>query len=218
MQSSEHKTNVVNRACDYNDMVTVLVGSKQQPFTVHKSILLSKAGCYRILFRNNPVKVAYTTWSKPETVKTYVHWVYTDKFDLASAERPGNQPAQEDAEQSLLLELYVVSETLLDELLGEKVSSLLTAGTDDWMFSIPLMLKVYEFTSSKSRLRRELVDQMIRKTPKDSFPDFLAKLPAQMVQDIAVALMEQMQSKKDPKHSAENGQERSERRESVKPA
>ncbi|KAK3645080.1 hypothetical protein LTR56_002702 [Elasticomyces elasticus] len=182
----------------FTDTITVLVGEEKVPFTIHTKTVRAKskffdAACQRewIEGRERVVKLPEVD---PETFELYATWMYQDKIDhealrmaavvLASADkaRSGDlQHAKFYWTSTLdLMRLHVAADFLGDaELMKRAVDGI----TETINASGPSVYKlqsiasyVWASTSSKSGLRRIVLDYIVATGGPKSMRDHLRKL------------------------------------------
>ncbi|KAK4888590.1 hypothetical protein LTR27_012542 [Elasticomyces elasticus] len=188
----------------FTDTITVLVGEEKVPFTIHTKTVRAKskffdAACQRewIEGRERVVKLPEV---EPETFELYATWMYQGKIDhetlrmaavfLAGANktRLGDKQAKLCWTSTMdLMRLHVAADFLGDaELMKRAVDGI----TETITASIPFSYKLQEIvsyvwgsTSSKSGLRKIVLDYIVATGMHKSMRDHLRKIQPNVPSD-----------------------------------
>lgn len=173
---------------DFNDMITILVGEEEHPFTVHKDMLCAKskffkAACSRI-WASGREKVVRPPEGTPQQFQMYVSWVYSSRLDV-DAEDPDKQLAD-------LIGMFILGDVLDDHQLRNATMQCLITTTlgSTHSFSVDQLDKVYAATPVGSPLRQFVVWWLLVNVKHDSLKDNVAQYPEELVQELALASLE----------------------------
>jgi len=175
---------------DFNDMITILVGEEEHRFTAHKDMLCAKskffkAACSKV-WASGREKIVRQPEGAPEDFQIYVEWVYTSKISLDTDDL--------DEQQVRLMDLYILADVIDDYQLRNATMKRLIANARMGIKNFPReqLLKVYAATMAGSPLRRFIVNWALTTFDRDKIESYIAHEPAEFVQELAVAAVEQV--------------------------
>src|ERR1700712_2937492 len=98
-------SNSVCRVCDYTDQISVIVGSNEQLFLVHKDVLCARskffrAACSERWMRGRGKKVTLPDVD-PSVLQSYPGWVYSGHLDVSSTSSEAIDAGDKAADQEL---------------------------------------------------------------------------------------------------------------------
>ncbi|TKA62793.1 hypothetical protein B0A55_09411 [Friedmanniomyces simplex] len=109
----------------YSGTVTILAGAGETAFEVHKDIICQRsdffvAACSKTWAEGTEGAIRLPT-VEPDTVKLYIHWIYTGTMDLDILGNDPKSPGNSSLQSTLLTRLYVAAERFLDKAMKNKV-------------------------------------------------------------------------------------------------
>ncbi|KAI4693273.1 uncharacterized protein J4E88_001644 [Alternaria novae-zelandiae] len=200
---------------DPSKLITVVVGEApdQRHFSVHEGLICARSEFFRramngkwIESKNRMVRLPE---DDPKVFDIYINLLYTGRLATNTLEEPKTN-AHLLEEMYVLAQLYVIGEKLLDKATkNSAIQSLLEVSLEQdangksYPPTINTIISVYQGTCAGSLGRRLLVDLWI-----DIQGEFLATnaelLPKDFLVDLAVALLDIQQGKKEMLASMEN--------------
>ncbi|KAL8693323.1 MAG: hypothetical protein Q9218_001842 [Villophora microphyllina] len=169
-----------------DEVVTILVGSDEKPFYVHKALLCSRSEFFRAafggLFKEATEKQVRLPDEDPELFPQYLLWVYNQNITLRAGLARG------EFDMDGWCHLFVLAEKLGSGVLQNKVIDALcwyiSAGEDKELKSESAHF-VWDTTLPGSVLRKILVDLMAYDIYFGEAPD-LVEAPSQVLYDVLV--------------------------------
>lgn len=137
----------------------MLVGSLEQPFTLHKDILCNQSSFFQAAFNGRFAESRKRSLKLPdlnvEDFKRYIHWAYSGEVVVVDSEDGGEEDDKGAKERMLLARLYVVGDQLGETLLRNTVIDKmfdLNEKTGSGMGADPITI-AYAQTPEGSKLR-----------------------------------------------------------------
>jgi hypothetical protein len=164
---------------DYNDIIKVLVGTAQTPFSVHKHTICSKSKffqttCSSKQWLESEEKSVALPHIEPEIFKAYVHWMYTKTLSYGirwghSGRAP--QEVSESEDQWSCVEAYILSGFLDYAEFRKAVLNKLIKDIPRWRthFSGALVTRIWTTTSSDAVLRTFVWQWMVARWNRTRF-------------------------------------------------
>ncbi|TKA63353.1 hypothetical protein B0A55_10076 [Friedmanniomyces simplex] len=126
----------------YSGTVTILAGSGKTSFEVHKDIICQSsdffvAACSKAWAEGKEGTIRLPT-VEPDTVKLYIHWIYTDTIDLDILGNDPKLPGNSSLQSTQFTRLYVAADMFLDKAMKNKVMDTILERIDrgDWAPSL----------------------------------------------------------------------------------
>lgn len=177
---------------NYNDTISVVVGSEERSFVVHKDVVCAsskffKAAC-STRWKEGQEKVVRLPTVKPAVFEMYMDWLYFGKIvNSASYATP-----------SLLdpfIHLSLLGDMVDDKNLRNKAMDALQAKAyEEKVSPCPRQIHhIWENTSERSMLRKWALDIVFLRRGPNGFEENVAKYPPEFLQQIAVKAMQQAQ-------------------------
>lgn len=176
-------------------MITILVGEEEHRFTVHKDMICAKSKFFRAAcserWASGVEKIVRQPEGTVEDFQIYVEWVYTSKVTLDTEDL--------DKQQARLMDLYILGDIVDDYQLRNATMKRLIANVRKGVESVQSsqLVKVYAATMTGSPLRRFIVDWTLRNFDRESIKLYIAQDPAEFVQELAVAALDQVETVED---------------------
>jgi hypothetical protein len=181
---------------DYNDIIPILIGPNEEPFSIHADFLVDKsrffaAACSKKYLESDGIIRLREV--SPDSFRLYLGWVYSHDLRFTSDPRHADKDKDEDDqahpyEQAKFCELYLLADLLDDFKLRNKTMEILVTQ----MRSLPhphTIWRVYERTASKSLMREMLVDKVIMRIDRSDFARDIGEYPPEFVQEVAIQLL-----------------------------
>lgn len=137
---------------------------------------------------------------EPETVKLYIHWVYSgdvdlEVFDSTEAKRqfPNSIRPADAFASTQLLRLHVAADMLLDRSLGNRVIDRIIEMMEKkkkWLVNQEVLELVWTHTKDGSKLRQCILDFFAAEVPSTSFRIKGRSLSKDFIFDLAIGQME----------------------------
>lgn len=170
----------LHRLCDYNDLITVLVGSKETPFTVHKDSICAKSKLFKAACSKHRVegqkKVVRLPEAIPSVFRRYLLWAYSGHLEWTAdgkirLEAP-NEADQEAIyeEMSMIIELYILGDSLDDIRLRNKVVEILATGVG-YVPNGEQLTRLWANTTDNSLLRTMFTDRLVLRADRSESAD-----------------------------------------------
>jgi len=176
-------------------MVTVLVDKEEKRFTLHQDAVCAKSKFFKAACSKHWLEGQKRTVRLPEvevaTFQSYCRFIYAD--DLPASTCVSASPKSEKhAEQTSLIKLYLLGDTLDDVELRSKATSKLFAAmrSHDTIPSVPNLKLVYESTPSGSLLRKMVVDVFVARVDRGMFNMYAGASPAEFGKEVTAAALE----------------------------
>lgn len=185
-------------------MITIVVGEEkeeEQRFTVHKDMIYTKSKFFRAacseLWASGRERIVRPPEGALEQYQIYVEWVYTSRINIDAR---GSEHKQE-----MLVEMFILGDVIDDYQLRNTTMEALIASIqepaddciDDPLSSVTTtcyqLHRVYEATMAGSPLRQFFVNWIMKRSTRDSIKSLIAVMPAEFVQELAVAALEQIE-------------------------
>jgi len=193
----------IRHRIDYHDTITVLVGTAEKPFTVHREALCAKSRFFAAAcssrWTEGKEKVVRLSEQKAESFQEYVHWVYNHEIDLEPLpEQMSASPNTTELDKGRrrvrcqYLELYLLADKLRDTKLANRVMDLLVdvcCVRGLLLPSVVLITRAYEQTAPGSRLRSLLVDLWVACRRSGNLEGSVTGLPRDFVNDLVMKLL-----------------------------
>ncbi|KAK3670695.1 hypothetical protein LTR78_009387 [Recurvomyces mirabilis] len=189
---------------DYNDTITILAGSTETPFTIHKDVVCAKSDFFAAAYTGNWSEktggVVRLPTVEANIVKMYIHWCYANTIDvslLSSVHEPSFEPI-EDKTCNLrsitraLISLYVATDMILDDNLKDCVM-------DEMMkrykgkslnFESGAVQEMLDTIGTNSKMYIFVVDYFARCKVRCSSVEDLANYPPLFLADVVVRFSE----------------------------
>lgn len=129
---------------------------------------------------------------EPKVFRAYIAWVYSNDIDVARAEPT---KSQESNDQELLMKLYLLGDFVGDRKLCKEMIRLYVTLANVWklhFWHFETLAKVWASTMPSSPLRKVVADRMIAIVLPVDWPRIIKSLPAELVQEVAVASASQL--------------------------
>lgn len=179
---------------DFDNTITVLVGSEEKRFILHQDVVCAKskfftAACSR-KWREGQEKLVRLPEIHIPTFKVYCSWVYTGKIADISYTKESDED-DKIAEKAQLVELYLVADTLDDvKLRNLAVSTLLKSmEAHRTILNFVSIQRIWQSSLSSSNIRKMVVDVTVSRMADTAYAENLSQYPPEFVQDVAVAAL-----------------------------
>lgn len=184
---------------DYNDVISVLVGQKEQPFTVHKDLMCAKSKFFAAAcserWMDGKSKVVRLPESEAQVFQIYMAWLFTGNAAVEGIKNTITEDEFSDAnEQHTLIELYLLAQYLDDIKLRNQRVSVLIKRSLVWK-TMPYLtdLKVvWDSTTPGCLLRKMFVDKAVSALSRNHTVEGMTAYPAGLIVELAVALMQRI--------------------------
>jgi hypothetical protein len=175
----------LHRDCDYNSMISFLVGVEEKLFTVHKDLICAsskffKAACSQRWAEGKEKEVRLPE-VLPQDFQRYLAWLYSKQLQTASKD---GQAVVWDA----TVDMYILGDVLDDMRLRNAAIGLLFAL--DYSVTLPgysQIQRLWRQTPDTSFLRELCVEKFVIHVQSGSFVKMIDEFPEEFVREIAVA-------------------------------
>jgi hypothetical protein len=185
---------LISASYNYDDIITVLVGSEEHRFRVHKDVICAKSKFFRAACSDRWLEGQEKIVRLPEArsklaFQMYVDWTYIDELDI---DRGMSRTAQSRF-MSKLIELYLIGDVLDDLKLRNKTLGLLNAQIcqGDLHLGINHCVLIWDHTTSSSFLWKWAVDAIVATMDPIAFEISSDRWPTDLSVQIAIKLMNQ---------------------------
>jgi hypothetical protein len=182
-------------ACDYTDLVSVLVGPDEQLFVAHRHAICAKpkffrAACSERLSKGKEKKVTLPDLH-PSVFQSYLSWVYSGQLHVSEvcSEVFDAQTSINGRHFARHFELYLLDDILDDVRLRNKAIKILVKDSTSFP-SASVTSRVWDKTPENSPIRKMLVDRATLRTDRKWLTRYLARYPAEFTVQVAAKLLE----------------------------
>ncbi|KAK5692150.1 Ankyrin repeat and BTB/POZ domain-containing protein 1 [Elasticomyces elasticus] len=185
---------------DYSDAYTILAGVDHVPIVVHKDTLCRgaeyfAAACSEAWQNGDKEKTVTVEAVHPSTMRTYIHWKYTRKFDLCINNLSRTFDPTDEADipshvMRALLWLYVACDVFLDEEVKNAVMDQIIQRTDRLInrcifADADHIHYVWDNTGPDSKLRKYVLEACAAKASPADLAD-MTRYPLEFFHELAV--------------------------------
>jgi hypothetical protein len=179
----------LHRDYNFNSTISVLVGDKQEPFTVHRDLICDsskffKAACSQHWVEGREKEVRLPA-VMPWDFQRYLAWLYSKKLEAASK-------GLRDIVVYATIDLYILGDVLDDIRLRNAAVAFLFGleySPEKGLPGFPTVEKMWAQTPPNSSLRNMYVAKFVRHMSAGFFEEKIAEYPMEFVQEIAVAAL-----------------------------
>ena len=185
----------------YVDTITILAGSDEVPFTVHKDVICAKSDFFIAAcsgnWRENEDGVVRLPTVEARVVKLYIHWCYANKVEVAIL----NDSKVDDVADNnkdwcrlrtkVLIRSYAAANMLLDEMLMDAImDGMIRLDSGDLLkLSHKSVQEVMENVGTGSELYALIVDCAGDSVRRDLL-ELFSQYPSRFLAEVAVRLRE----------------------------
>lgn len=178
---------------DFDNLVTVLVSSDEQRFTLHQDAVCAKSKFFKAAcskrWREGQEKVVRLPEVEAATFKAYCSWIYSGEIANYTCTK-GSAIDERIAVTGRLIDLYLGDKLDDIQLRNQAILRLFTClQTLNTFPTISATKLIFDSTSPGSRLRKLVVDAYVSRCIRKKFAKNVSRFPPEFVQELAVAAL-----------------------------
>ena len=180
---------------NYSATITVLVGSNEEPFTVHEDIICARSEFFKAAvskgWREAEQRIVRLPKHRPAVYKAYLECLYDPNTDVLGLARSHADDLADDDDGDIpkdpvkrkaghgLVNLYILGDFVGDEVLRDQAFKSMVQGWNDHTlgWSVSAIRKIFENTSVNCGLQKFMAELLIRLKSPESVDTFAGVLP-----------------------------------------